>query len=331
MGGGPSTPALAAAVSNAGALGSLAGGYLAPEAILEEVRQTRALTERPFAINLFAELHPTPPGEAQIHAWLEFLKPYHAQLGLPEPVMPATVAEPFAAQFEAVLEAQPAVFSFTFGIPEAHYLDALRESGILIVGTVTTVEEGKALEAAGVDGVVSQGSEAGAHRGTFLHDFDEAMIPTLDLVKALASTISTPIIASGGIMDGGHIDLALSCSAELVQLGTAFLTCDEAGTSAPYRQALQDATDDTTTIITAYSGRAARGLPNRFVEEAQQLPPLPYPYQNALTRPLRAAAAKQDRAEFLSLWAGQGVTRTRSMPAATLIETLTSEMQESQM
>ena len=329
MGGGLSTPELVAAVCNAGGLGSLAAAYLKPDQILDEFRRTRALTDKPLNINLFAggyEMKAVP----DTRPMLALLGEIHETLGLPAPVLPSLPTDPFPSQFEAVLEARPAIFSFTFGIPSPDAMKRLNQRGILAFGTATTVEEARLLEKAGVAAVVAQGAEAGAHRGTFLGSFESSMIPTLDLVRAIRLAVSVPVIASGGLMDGNDIARAFEIGASAAQLGTAFLTCPEAGTPNAYRRAILSASTDTTVITRAFSGRPARGLRNTFINKLQGKEDsiLPYPLQNALTRPMRTAAAKADDASFLSLWAGQGVTRARPLPAAQLIDRLIFEMKE---
>ena len=181
---------------------------------------------------------------------------------------------------------------------------------------------------AGCDAVIAQGSEAGAHRGTFVSAFDKAMIPTLQLVDAIVQEMTTPVIASGGLMDGRDIVSALDAGASAVQLGTAFLACSESGASRAYKQALLTARSDTTVMTRAFSGKWARGLRNDFIQktEGKENAILPYPLQNQLTRAMRAAAAQRGDAGFLSLWAGQGVARIRSIPAAELMATLVDEI-----
>jgi nitronate monooxygenase len=327
MGGGPGTPRLAAEVSNAGGLGSLAGAYLTPAGIAKEYEEARTLTDRPLNINLFAggyhshlDRDPSPV--------LALMDRIHAELQLPPPAVPAIGPDPFLRQIEAVLRARPEVFSFTFGIPPAEVLDELRAAGITIVGTATTVQEAELLAAAGVDAIVAQGAEAGAHRGTFAGAFDEALVPTIELVHQIAKATGIPVLASGGIMTGGDIARALEAGASGVQLGTAFLTCPEAGTSPAYRKALMNVRAEQTVITRAYSGRAARGIRNAFIDlvaEREELI-LPFPFQNSLTRPMRAAAAEAMKSEYLSLWAGTGVDRIRELPAAELIATLMAEL-----
>jgi nitronate monooxygenase len=250
----------------------------------------------------------------------------HEKLGLPAPTAPKPVPDPFLAQFEAVLDARPPIFSFTFGIPDRDAMSRLKTRGILILGTATTVEEARALEQAGVDAIVAQGSEAGAHRGTFLDSsemFESSMVPTLDLVRATASALSLPVIATGGLMDGRDIVAALNAGASAAQLGTAFLACPESGASDAYKRAILGAKKDTTVVTRAFSGRPARGLRNAFMAsvDGKELI-LPYSLQNALTRPMRTAAAQQGLPDYLSLWAGQGVARASAMPAGDLVASL---------
>jgi nitronate monooxygenase len=330
MAGGPGTPELAAAVSNAGGLGSLAGGYLTANQIAAELERARQLTSRPLNVNLFAggyesrsDHDPTPI--------LRLLTTIHAELGLPPPELPKVGPDPLREQIAAVLYARPRVFSFTFGIPPAGLMLELRAKGIAMFGTATTVAEGEMLADADVDAIVAQGSEAGAHRGTFAGPFEAAMVPTLELVRQITARVRTPVIASGGIMTGAEIGKALDAGATAVQLGTAFLACPEAGTSAAYRAALRRSSGEDTVITRAYSGRPARGIRNRFVDlvgERDELI-LPFPIQNSLTRPMRAAATKAADPDYLSLWAGTGVSRLREMPAGLLVATLMRELMES--
>jgi len=331
MAGGATTVELVAAVCEAGALGFIGAAYLTPSHILEVSRELRARTSRSFGINLFAPLpapvEPRDPGPA-----LQRLAPFHAELGLPPPTLPVLAGDPFSEQLAAALESGASVFSFTFGIPPTSAIEAIKARGMFLIGTATTVQEARALEAAGVDAVVAQGSEAGAHRGTFAADFDAAMVGTIALVPQVADAVTVPVIASGGIMDGRGIAAALALGASAVQMGTAFLTCDEAGVPEVHKAAILAAGEHETRLTRAFSGRPARGIVNRLMREVERADAseaiLPYPLQNALTRPLRNVAAKQGRAEFLSLWAGQGVRLARRQSAATLIARLANETEE---
>jgi nitronate monooxygenase len=325
MAGGATTVDLVAAVAEAGALGFLATAYLTPAQVTEQARALRARTTRPFGINLFAPI-PVPDVPADAGPALERLAPYHAELGLTPPVLPAPAEDPFGGLLAAALESGASVLSFTLGVLPASAIEAVRARGMLLIGTATTVEEAVALERAGVDAVVAQGSEAGAHRGTFAADFDAAMVGTMALVPQVVDAVSVPVVASGGIMDGRGIAAALALGASAVQMGTAFLTCDEAGVPEVYKRAILAAREHETRLTRAFSGRPARGIVNRFMTDAEPGGAiLPFPLQNALTRPLRSAAARQGRAEFLSLWAGQGVRLARRQPAANLVERLAAE------
>ncbi len=329
MAGGATTPALLAAVSNAGALGSLGAAYLKPDQITEQIAQVRALTSRPFNVNIFAGGYTTTfTGNAQ--PMLHLLSEAHAKLGIAPPQLPTLPPDPFHAQLDAILQAHPAVVSFTFGIPIAATIQRIQACGILVIATATTAAEAEYAQQAGADAVVAQGSEAGARRGTFLALFDSSMVPTLALVEQIRRVASIPVIASGGLMDGRDIARCLALGAVAVQLGTAFLACPECGISPSYKQALLSARTDTTVVTRAYSGRPARGLVNEFIEElrGREDTILPYPLQNALTRPMRNAAAQQGEAGYQSLWAGQGVARMRAMGAAELVRKLTEELHE---
>lgn len=324
MAGSGGTPELVAAVSNAGGLGSWGGAYSTSQQILDAAKQIRVLTAKPFALNLFAggyeqrQVDPAP--------MLALIARVHGELGLPAPSLPPLPQNPFEAQLAAVIEARPAVFSFTFGIPSADALARLRRAGIRTCGTATTVDEGKKLAAAGIDSIVAQGEEAGAHRGSFLAPFEQSMVPTRELTRDLVAQAAIPVIASGGIMDGGAIAQALAAGAAAAQLGTAFLLCPECGAPEPYKQALMEARGDPTVITRAFSGRPARGLRNAFIDLAADVPILPFRQQNDLTRPMRNEAGKQNKPEYISLWAGRGVARARAMPAAELVATLIAEI-----
>jgi nitronate monooxygenase len=326
MAGSGGTPELAAAVSNAGGLGAWGGAYSKPDEIAAAIRRIRQLTDRPFGINLFAG------GYATGHAldpqpMLEIVGEAHAQLGLPPPLLPPLPSDPFAAQLEAVLEERPAAFSFTFGIPSPAQLAALKKRDIAVAGTATTVQEARRLAEAGIDAIVAQGAEAGAHRGSFAAPFEESMVPLATLLREICGSVTLPVIASGGIMDGRDIAAAQKLGAAAVQLGTAFLTCPESGAPAAYKNALLGAKKDTTVITRAFSGRPARGLTNRFIAmvTGKEQAILPFRQQNDLTRPMRNASGQQGIADFMSLWAGQGVARARQMPAADLVKTLIDE------
>jgi nitronate monooxygenase len=330
LAGGGDTPELVAAVAEAGALGFIGAAYLTPQQIAETARAVRLRTRRPFGINLLAPL-PAPLGPSDPRPAIERIASYFSELGLPPPELSPQVSSAFPDQVAAALDSEAAVFSFTFGIPPRDVLDAIRSRGMAFVATATTVEEAIAIERAGAEAVVAQGSEAGGHRGTFASDFEAGMVGTMALVPQVADAVGISVVASGGIMDGRGIAAALALGASAVQLGTAFLTCDESGVPEAYRAAILSAREDQTRITRVFSGRPARGIVNRFMTEVEAgTNPdgiLPFPLQNALTRPLRSAAARQGRAEFLSLWAGQGVRLARRQSASALLERLSRETQ----
>jgi nitronate monooxygenase len=325
MGGGPSTPELVATVSNAGGLGSLGAAYLNPDQITEAIRQIKSLTSKPFNVNLFAGGYEAKPYDPK--PMLAVLAEIHEALALPAPILPDLPPDPFPAQFDAVLAADPPIFSFTFGIPNSDAMGRLKARHIAIIGTATTVEEARLLADAGVDAIFAQGAEAGAHRGTFAGPFASAMIPILQLTPSIRNAVSVPVIASGGIMDGRDISEAFRVGASAAALGTAFLTCPESGASVAYKGAILAAGKDTTVITRAFSGRPARGLANAFITKmtGKENMILPYPLQNILTRAMRTTAASRGDSGFLSLWAGTGVARARALPAADLVKRLVEE------
>jgi nitronate monooxygenase len=326
--GGATTVDLAVAACEAGALGFLASAYLTPEQIREESRQLKARTNRAFGNNLFVS-QPPPAEPSNAGVALDRLTAFHAELGLPPPSLPTFTGDQFDEKLAAVLDGGAPVFSFTFGIPSPAAMQVLKARVRFVMGTATTVDEAIALERAGVDAVIAQGSEAGAHRGTFGAAFEAAMIGTMALVPQVVDAVKVPVVASGGIMDGRGIAAALALGASAVQMGTAFLTCDEAGIAEVFKDAILKADEHDTRVTRAFSGRPARGIVNRAMEEidaaADDGSILPYPLQNMLTRPMRNAAAKLGRAEYLSLWAGQGVRLARRQSAKELIARLVNE------
>ena len=325
MAGGPSTPELVAAVSNSGALGFLGVGYLTPEQIDLEIRKVRELTNRPFGVNLFV---PDSNTGATINPKvLSRLEEYSLELGIDSPDLPSPPKYSFEDQLSVIVENNVSVFSFTFGIPDKSLIKDLLEQDISIIGTATCVEEGALLENAGCSAIVAQGSEAGGHRGTFASTEGIPMIGGLALVPQLVDKVKIPVIASGGIMDGRGIAASLALGASGVQMGTAFLSCEEAGVSKPWLDSLLASKDVSTVLTKAFSGKYARGIKNRFIEEMFSLEnEIPsYPVQNSLTRPIRNASKENKDSNFMSLWAGQGSQMSRQSTAQELVDTLVLE------
>lgn len=329
MAGGPSTPELTAAVSNAGGLGSFAAQYLAPEAIRDAIRKIRSLTSRPFAVNLFAPLPAVPrPSSEELERARRAVAPFRAEVGLGDPATPAPPAS-FEEALRTVLDERVPAFSFALGALSSEDVAALARTGAVVMGTATTAREARALEAAGCHAVVAQGGEAGGHRATFLGVEERGLCGTLALVPQVVDAVALPVVAAGGIMDGRGIAAALALGAQAVSLGTAFLACPESGASRAYKDAvLARSDDDPTTLTRAFSGGLARGLRNRFTEEMIGAPVLPFPLQNALTSDMRRAAAKAGNADLLSLWAGQAVPLARARGAADLVRDLVRETEE---
>ncbi|MFC3675090.1 NAD(P)H-dependent flavin oxidoreductase [Ferrovibrio xuzhouensis] len=326
MAGEASKPALATAVSNAGGLGTLGCGYMTPQVVRDTIRAIRAASDKPFGINLFLPLNWTAD-PAKMAAYRGMLAAAHADLGIAEPDIPNKFEESFIEQFAVVLDEVPPVFSCTFGIPKPDEIAALKARNILVVGTATTVAEAKALEAAGVDAIAAQGAEAGGHRGSFLAPVEQSMIGTMALVPQIVSATGLPVIAAGGITDGRGVAAALCLGAQAAAVGTGFLLADEAGLNQAYRTALQGEGVHDTTLTRAFSGRSARGIRNAFLEKlagsGDDIPD--YPVANAMSRGMRAAAAKAGRAEYLSLWAGQAAGLARAAPAAEILQRIMAE------
>jgi nitronate monooxygenase len=327
MAGGATSPELVAAVSNAGGLGSLAASLLSPSVMRDQVTLIRGLTDQPFLINLFIQETPSPSTE-DIQSAAALLEPIWKSLGWDSLPVPAQWCEDFAAQLDALIAARPAAASFTFGILDPSQVERLHNAGIFVIGTVTSVEEALAWEKVGADAIVASGTESGGHRGTFIGRQEDSMLPASGLWPQVAPAVGIPMIAAGGIMTGVDINQALAMGAQAVQMGSAFLVCDESGINQTYRDALIRADDTPTRLTRAFSGRYARGLENRFMHEmaAVESRVPAYPVQNALTTAIRAAAAKIGDPELMSLWAGAEIRRARPIPVAQLMQTLVAEM-----
>jgi nitronate monooxygenase len=320
---------LVVAVSEAGGLGTLPCAYAAPEAIAAQAAAVRAATRRPFAINLFVEQPPyvaSPDVLAHAH---ERLRPMRDALGIAQPNVPAMPPDQYGAQIDAVLDARPDLFTFTFGIPDGATLARFRAAGIPTMGTATTVAEARALKDAGVDGIIAQGAEAGAHRGTFLAPVAESLVGTLALVPQVGDATGLPVYGAGGIGDGRGVAAVLALGATAAVVGTSFLLAPEALVSPAYRAVLSSARAVNTVLTRNFSGRAARGVPNRMTAELRDPDDIaPYPFQNAMTRDIRTAAAAQGDPEYLSLWAGQAVALARPEPAANVVRRLVREARD---
>lgn len=328
FGSGLSSVELAAAVSNAGGLGSFGVHHLEPDQIAATIKALRSRIGAPFAVNLWVSTHDVPEAEITPERWaaaVAALRPYSDELGAEPPARPSRFAPSFAEQVEAVLAARPPVFSWVYGIPEAGVLEALRERGIVTIGTAITPDEAVALDEAGVDVIVASGAEAGGHRVAFLDEPEESLVGTMALIPIVAGEVAAPVVAAGGIADARGIVAALALGAEGVQLGTAFLATEQSGAPQAHKDALHSPAARRTSLTRAFTGRLARGIANRFAAEP---PLLPFPYQAHLVRPLREAALAQGRTDVLALWSGQAAPLLRERDAVALLQTLLAETGE---
>lgn len=325
---GSNTPALVAAVSNAGALGSLGAGYLEPQALLDQADEVRTLSDKPFGLNLFVLPESFEVDMAAVDHARRALDALMEREGLAiRTAIPARWAPSFHDQFAALCEARPAVASFAFDLLSVAQVRQLKQLGIVVVGTATTVDEARAWEERGADAISLQSAEAGGHRGTFLHDAQDGMIGLFALLPLARRAVKIPLIAAGGIMDGRGMLAAEVLGAAASQLGTAFLACPECGAAPGWKRDLPASAEHEVTTITTFSGRAARGLRNTYVKAMAGIEAgLPaYPVTNALTSPLRKAAVAAGRADLTNEWCGQGAGLSRAMPAAELVAVLMDE------
>jgi nitronate monooxygenase len=328
---GVSSPAMVAAVGNAGALGSLGVGASSVDAAREMITEVRAQTSAPFNVNLFT--HKPAVSTASIElAWIERLRPEFEALGATPPTNLGEIYRSFLvddAMLAMLLEARPAVVSFHFGLPDQSVIHAMREAGIVLLATATNLSEAKAIEAAGIDAIVAQGWEAGGHRGMFDPDTPDDQLGTVALTRLLVRKTRLPVIAAGGIMDGAGIAAMLKLGAAAAQLGTAFVGTDESLADAGYRAALMSDAAHHTMMTRVISGRPARSLANRFttlgVDIAARDVPI-YPIAYDLGKALHASGKARGEFGFGAQWAGQGAPLARAIPAAELVSQLAAEL-----
>lgn len=326
--------AMAAAVSGAGALGSLPGAAMAPAAMRDAVDLLRRAGGLPVNLNFFCHAAPAPD-PAREAAWREALRPYYDELGLSLSAIASGPGRlPFGEEAADAVEAlRPEVVSFHFGLPPAPLLERVRRTGAQLWSSATTVAEARWLAAQGVDAIIAQGVEAGGHRGVFLpvgSTFDLASQPgTRALLRAVLEAVRVPVIAAGGIADAAAIDDMLRLGASAVQLGTAFMLCDEATTPAVHRTALQDGAARGTVLTNLFTGRPARGIVNRLMRELGPMSGAAPAFPSAVNAlaPLRAAAEQAGRADFTPLWSGQDASGCRAIPAARLVRELAGGME----
>ncbi len=327
MAGGPSTPELVAAAGRAGAFGYLAGGYLTAASLAEQIAVVRRLSDTAFGVNLFV------PGIRSIvdaSAYVERMSREAERFGT-EPGEPRWDDDGYSAKLDLLVESRVPVVSFTFGLPAESDIERLHEVGTTVVVTVTSPDEARQATEVGADALCVQGFEAGGHRGLFTDDPDDpcggALYGLLAALRLVSGVTDLPLVAAGGVVHGADVAAVLTAGAAAAQLGTAFLRADEAGTNATQRQVLAEG-ERPTAFTRAFSGRPARGLVNRFLQEHSDHAPAAYPQLHRLTKPVRAAASQAGDPEAMSLWAGQTYALARTGSAAEIIDTLWSEARE---
>lgn len=325
---GSDTVALARAVASAGGLGSLACALLSPDAVRESVRAFRDQNARPINLNFFCHRMETPDAAA-MEKWKEFLRPHHEQYGLDIERIPAPrLRMPFDAEYCAVVEeVAPEIVSFHFGLPEPALVGRLKQRGITILSTATSVAEAHWLEERGCDAIIVQGLEAGGHRGMFLETDIATQAGLFALLPQVVDAVSVPVIAAGGIADGRGVVAAFALGAAGVQVGTAYLLCPEASVPPLHRQAIEQMTDNGTALTNLFSGRPARGIVNRYLRESgpmNEAAPA-FPYAATYIAPLRAASEKAGSVDYMQMWAGQAGRLARAMGAEELTRKLAAE------
>lgn len=333
---GVSTPELAAAVSNAGALGSIGVGATDAAGARKLIEELRQRTQKPFNVNLF--VHAAPRADPDREAiWLNAMNPTFARFDAQPPSQLRTIYQSFAqdeAMLTTLVSLAPAVVSFHFGLPDSNRIAALKGAGCFLVSTATSLDEARAAAKAGMDAIVAQGFEAGGHRGVFDPDAPDDCLGTFALTRMLACQTDLPVIAAGGIMDGRGIAAALDLGAVAAQLGTAFVACPESGADEAYRKALAGDGSHHTVMTRAISGRPARCLQNQFTAWARAhggCASPDYPRAYDVGKALHAAAKAQGEGGFGAQWAGQGAPLARAMPAAKLVATLMNELNDPQL
>jgi len=331
--GGLSSQRLTAAVSNFGGLGSFGAHGLSPGAIKDVVAEIRSLTSKPFAMNLWVSMEDEGARTSDENAFNRSLAPlavHLAALGAPRPTYKPYSPIRFEDQARVLLDANVPVFSFIVGIPPREILEECRAKHIVTIGAATTPDEAAALQEAGVDAIVASGFEAGGHRGSFLRAAEDSLTGTFSLVPQIADMVNVPVIAAGGIADARGVIAALALGAEAVQMGTVFLACEESGASRLHRQALRGRKAGHTALTKGFTGRLARGIRNRLMEELNRegTAVLPYPLQRGLVRNLAIPAEAAGRSDLLPLWAGQSANLSTCTDVSAFLTSLVEEISE---
>jgi len=323
---GVTTPGMVAAIANAGGLGSLPLGGLSPEKCKALIRETKAKTNRPFSVNLFAHALPAEVSEGHINKMETYLEAFHTKYNIPFERKPISSYHFYnhLDQISVVLEERIRIVTFTFGLPHTDVVSKLKERGIKIMGTATSVKEAALVEKAGMDAIVAQGIEAGGHRGSFIEDEPLPQVGLISLVPQVVDTVSVPVIAAGGIFDHRTVKAVFTLGASGAQLGSYFLAAEESAASEIYKKSVLSATDTSTKLTQAFTGKWARGIGNGFMEDMKNsgLTIPYYTYQNSLTAALRSFGKSAGIADVNSLWAGQSASKSRRGSTEVLFDDL---------
>src|SRR3984957_9679958 len=324
---------LTEAVSNFGGLGSFGAHGLAPEAIQDVIAQPRSLSSKPFAMNLWVSMEDEgarASDESGFNRSLAPLAVHLAALGAPRPAYKPYSPARFEDQAHVLLDASVPVFSFISGVPPREILEECRAKSIVTIGTATTPDEAAVLQDAGVNAIVASGFEAGGHRGSFLRSAEDSLTGTFSLVPQIVDIVDVPVIAAGGIGDARGVVAALALGADGVQLGTAFLACEESGASRLHREALLRKHAGHTALTRGFTGRLARGIYNRLMEELNRngTEILPYPVQRGIVRNLSSPAEAAGRSDLLPLWAGQSANLSRCTDVSAFCNSLVNDVSQ---
>lgn len=331
MAGGPTTAELVAEVSDAGGLGTLGAAYLTPEKLREDISGIRKRTNKPFAVNLFA---PVPKDDfSRIDEVKQVLQPIYKELAIEEQSAEYRSPDHGEELFRVCLEMNVPIISTAFGSLAPEHMASAKAQGVTVITMATTVGEAMEAQDKGADAIVAQGSEAGGHRGSFSFDRHPmgAQIGLMALLPQVADAVDVPVIAAGGIADGRGLVAALALGAQAVQVGTRFVAAKESGAHKAYKQAIFDSDEESTVVTKSFSGRPARGIKNRFIEQFESMgtQPLPFPSHNTVTKEIRGAAAKAGNPEFMSLWAGQATrAMTQEEGAAEIVSSMMDQARE---
>ena len=325
---GVTTPAMAAAISNAGGLGSLPVGGLPPDKVLSLVEETKSLTNKPFAVNLFANQYPSSIDEASWNNMQQLIEQFAGRYELPYLKQPIPLLQFFSykEQLEILLSQKIAAVSFTFGVLDKDAITALHKNGTQLIGTATSAEEAKVLSGNGIDMITAQGIEAGGHRGSFIHK-DVPQVGLMALLPQVIDVTNKPVIAAGAIANGKSMRVAMILGAQAVQVGSAFIACNESAANSTYKAALNNATGISTVITKSYTGKWMRCIKNDFTEtvDASGLPTNEYPIQQLLTNFLRTLHEHNNAPSFLPMLMGQNPGKSKSKSAAEIMKEIMHE------